>query len=68
MSNPNPEPRGRSEGIQRHAGDRLFSIGMAVATIGIFVGRELRHRYKFKRRTPMTSTPTPASSKPANSA
>jgi hypothetical protein len=29
-----------------------FSIGMAVATIGIFVGRELRHRYKFKRRTP----------------
>jgi hypothetical protein len=29
-----------------------FSIGMAVATIGIFVGRELRNRYKFKRRTP----------------
>jgi hypothetical protein len=29
-----------------------FSIGMAVAAIGIFVGRELRHRYKFKRRTP----------------
>jgi hypothetical protein len=29
-----------------------FSVGMAVATIGIFVGRELRSRYKFKRRTP----------------
>jgi hypothetical protein len=25
---------------------------MAVAAIGIFVGRELRSRYKFKRRTP----------------
>ena len=29
-----------------------FSVGMAVATIGIFVGRELRHRYKFNHRTP----------------
>jgi hypothetical protein len=29
-----------------------FSIGMAVAAIGIFVGREIRSRYKFKRRTP----------------
>ena len=29
-----------------------FSMGMAVATIGIFVGYELRSRYKFKRRTP----------------
>jgi hypothetical protein len=29
-----------------------FSVGMAVATIGIFLGRELRKRYKFKRRTP----------------
>jgi hypothetical protein len=29
-----------------------FSVGMAVAAIGIFVGRELRSRYKFKRRTP----------------
>jgi len=28
------------------------SIGMAVAAIGIVVGRELRSRYKFKRRTP----------------
>jgi hypothetical protein len=29
-----------------------FSVGMAVAAVGIFVGRELRNRYKFKRRTP----------------
>jgi len=29
-----------------------FSVGMAVAAVGIFVGRELRSRYKFKRRTP----------------
>jgi hypothetical protein len=29
-----------------------FSIGMAVAALGLFVGSELRSRYKFKRRTP----------------
>jgi hypothetical protein len=29
-----------------------FSMGMAVATLGIYVGYELRSRYKFKRRTP----------------
>jgi hypothetical protein len=29
-----------------------FSAGMAVATLGIIVGRELRKRYKFNRRTP----------------
>ena len=29
-----------------------FSVGMAVAAVGIFVGRELRSRYKFNRRTP----------------
>jgi hypothetical protein len=29
-----------------------LSVGVAVAVIGIFVGRELRSRYKFKRRTP----------------
>jgi len=29
-----------------------FSVGMALAALGIFVGRELRNRYKFKRRTP----------------
>jgi hypothetical protein len=29
-----------------------FSVGMAVAAIGIWVGRELRLRYKFNRRTP----------------
>jgi hypothetical protein len=29
-----------------------FSVGMAVAALGIFLGREIRNRYKFKRRTP----------------
>ena len=29
-----------------------FSEGLAVAALGIFVGNELRSRYKFKRRTP----------------
>jgi hypothetical protein len=29
-----------------------FSVGMALAALGIFVGREIRLRYKFKRRTP----------------
>lgn len=29
-----------------------FSVGMAVAALGIFVGAELRNRYRFNRRTP----------------
>jgi hypothetical protein len=29
-----------------------FSMGMAVATIGIYLGYELRNRYKFNHRTP----------------
>ena len=29
-----------------------FSMGMAVATIGIYLGYELRCRYKFSHRTP----------------
>jgi hypothetical protein len=29
-----------------------FSVGIAVAVIGIFVGAELRSRSRFKRRTP----------------
>ena len=29
-----------------------FSVGMAVAALGLYVGRELRLRYKFNRRTP----------------
>lgn len=29
-----------------------FSVGMVLATVGFFVGRELRDRYKFKQRTP----------------
>jgi hypothetical protein len=29
-----------------------FSIGMAVAALGVYIGVELRSRSKFKRRTP----------------
>ena len=29
-----------------------FSVGMAVATIGIYLGYALRSRYKFNHRTP----------------
>ena len=29
-----------------------FSVGMAVAALGIYLGSELRSRYKFKKRTP----------------
>jgi len=29
-----------------------FSVGVAVAALGIYVGAELRSRYKFKHRTP----------------
>jgi len=29
-----------------------LSVGLAVAAVGFFVGRELLCRYKFKRRTP----------------
>jgi len=29
-----------------------LSVGITVAAVGIFVGREIRSRYKFKHRTP----------------
>ena len=29
-----------------------LSVGMAVAALGLFIGRELRNRYKFNHRTP----------------
>jgi len=29
-----------------------FSVGMVVAAIGIYLGKELRNRYKFNNRTP----------------
>jgi hypothetical protein len=42
---------------EEHGGGALrvitwFSMGMAVAALGLFLGHELRIRYKFKRRTP----------------
>ena len=29
-----------------------FSVGMAIASLGIYLGFELRSRYKFRHRTP----------------
>ena len=29
-----------------------FSVGMVVAALGIYLGAELRNRYRFNRRTP----------------
>ncbi|MGA2338451.1 MAG: hypothetical protein ABSF75_01050 [Terracidiphilus sp.] len=29
-----------------------FSVGIAVAAVGIYIGAELRNRYRFKKRTP----------------
>jgi hypothetical protein len=29
-----------------------FSVGMAVAALGLYAAREIRSRYKFNRRTP----------------
>ena len=45
-------PRRRSQGIQHPAGHRLVFGGHGRRRLGIFLGRELRSRYKFKRRTP----------------
>jgi len=28
------------------------SVGMGIAAVGLFVGRELRNRYRFNHRTP----------------
>ncbi len=29
-----------------------FSVGMVVAAVGIYLGKEIRSRYKFNNRTP----------------
>ena len=29
-----------------------FSVGIAVAALGVFVGKEIRSRFRFKKRTP----------------
>ena len=58
--NPAPETLAQSEeveAVQACESKTLrvigwFSAGMAVATLGIFVGYEIRSRYKFRHRTP----------------
>lgn len=45
----------KAEQISEHKTLRVigwFSAGMAVATLGIYVGYEIRSRYKFRHRTP----------------
>ena len=51
------EPEEISPAVEAHESHTLrvigwFSIGMAVAAVGIYFGAELRKRYKFNRRTP----------------
>jgi hypothetical protein len=47
--------RAKDEQISEHKTLRVigwFSAGMAVATLGIYLGYEIRSRYKFSHRTP----------------
>ncbi len=45
-----PGEEGKEDATFRVIG--WFSIGVAVAALGVYLGRELRVRYKFNRRTP----------------
>ena len=45
-----PEDRASEHKALRAIG--WFSVGMAAASLGIFVGFELRSWYKFRKRTP----------------
>lgn len=50
-------PDGEGQAITKERSNALlmigwFSVGIAVATIGVLVGAELRSRYKFNHRTP----------------
>jgi len=50
-------PAGEGLAIEKSASSVLkvigwFSVGMAVATVGILIGAEMRSRYKFSHRTP----------------
>jgi hypothetical protein len=45
----------KAEELSEHKTLRVigwFSAGMAVATVGIYLGYEIRSRYKFRHRTP----------------
>jgi hypothetical protein len=50
LEDENPSQEGRGKKALRVIG--WFSVGMAVAALGIYVSAEVRSRYKFKRRTP----------------
>lgn len=49
------EEQAKAENISQHKTLRVigwFSAGMALATLGIYLGYEIRSRYKFSHRTP----------------
>jgi len=58
MSTEHEELSQSPEAAEEHSGSAVLraigwmSVGITLAAIGIFVGRELRSRYKFNRRTP----------------
>jgi hypothetical protein len=52
-----PQPAEESDALEKCGWKTLrvitwFSMGMAVAALGIYLGSELRSRSKFKKRTP----------------
>ena len=55
---PETEPSAEESPVPEKAGFTAmrvvtwFSVGIAVAALGIYAGTELRKRYRFKRRTP----------------
>lgn len=55
MSTDESQALAQEEKMSEHKALRAvgwFSVGMAVATLGVYVGFEIRSRYKFRRRTP----------------
>jgi hypothetical protein len=57
FATPNDPPLALEKAVQKGGAKALlmigwFSMGMAVAALGIMVGVELRSRYKFNHRTP----------------
>jgi hypothetical protein len=52
MSLPEPLPLLKKESCLPFKTIGFASIALGAAALGLYLGRELRSRYKFKRRTP----------------
>ena len=52
MSLPESLPLPKKESCLRYKALGLASVAVAATALGLYLGRELRSRYKFKRRTP----------------